>query len=702
MSGATQYFPFFLTVFTLSFVNTVAATEPVFDDVELSNKPLVSPTRLQQPLRDIPASVTVIDEYAIKTLGFREIAEVLRLVPGMAVGQASGNDYRISYHGGNGLVPRRMQVLIDGMPIYQAGYARVDWKNIGISIADVARIEVTRSPSSATYGANAFNAVINIVTKPTALTQGIELRQDYTTRDAHESYARYGSVIGNTHYRVSVSARGDSGYDNNAAGADRRDGSDLKLFNFSSHTAMDHASLDVAAGVANGDNLVEFADSRQISFPDSTVHNGFVDMNWNGETSSANSLKVTASYVRALTRQDWQSCYPLFLETDAMRALAVANPDYALAIVNRKQPSGGTAEDAALYQAALNKIRALGASAQISECGSINQNQIDESFLTEVQDTYVVDKNLRYAVGLGNRHNRFESKTYVNGTVRNDDTYLFGTAEYIWGSFVFNIGTMAEYQHHYTDGVEFSPRAAINYRIDDRQTLKFIVSRALRTPDALENDRDWSYYVSNFTVPFDGKTSGYFFYRALSTEQLKSEKILSKEISYFANFPDHGVTLDIKAYREELEDLISEKLQFLDYHPTNDGWLNNTGAEIEVHYRPDSRWIFGVTYAYQDSDTNNAYERMLYARHSGSFYAIWSATSSINMSAAYFSSSSIAGFPYDRLDIGAEKTWSPHLSTHLRVSRLATQSGYIVDYQTHVLNRDHSLYEATVGATLSF
>jgi iron complex outermembrane receptor protein len=261
---------------------------------------------------------------------------------------------------------------------------------------------------------------------------------------------------------------------------------------------------------------------------------------------------------------------------------------------------------------------------------------------------------------------------------------------------------MAEYQGDYTDGIEYSPRAALNYRIDNNQTLKFIVSRAIRTPDVLENDRDWNYYVSNFTVPFDGKTSGYFFFNAKSTKNLKSEKIESQEISYLGNFPAYGLTVDLKIYREDLDDLISEKLQFIDYHPSNDSWVNNRGAEFELRYTPNLSWLFGLTYAYQDTDTNNDYEKMLYARNSGSFYAIWSMTPAIHLSVAYFSSSSISGFPYDRLDLGASKDWNNNFSTFVRVSRLAEQSGFAVTTTNNVLNRYNSLYEGVFGVKFSY
>jgi len=60
-------------------------------------------------------------------------------------------------------MPRRMQVLLDGISVYRPSYADVSWWTLPISINDV--VEVTRPPSAASYGANSMMAVINIKTK---------------------------------------------------------------------------------------------------------------------------------------------------------------------------------------------------------------------------------------------------------------------------------------------------------------------------------------------------------------------------------------------------------------------------------------------------------------------------------------------------------------------------------------------------------
>jgi outer membrane cobalamin receptor len=92
-------------------------------------------------------------------------------VPEASAGAGDGadarqrSDYRVNYHGTNVLVPRRMNVLIDGVSVYQPLFARVDWTSLPIVIDDIDRIEVTRGSNSAAYGPNSLLAIINIISR---------------------------------------------------------------------------------------------------------------------------------------------------------------------------------------------------------------------------------------------------------------------------------------------------------------------------------------------------------------------------------------------------------------------------------------------------------------------------------------------------------------------------------------------------------
>lgn len=126
---------------------------------------MLSPSRLLQPLADSPSSVTIIDRDTIEASGFTEVADLFRLVPGFSVSYADSITPTMTYHGLGDGEARRFQVLIDGRSIYSPVLGQVSWSNLPLSLDDIERIEVIRGPAGASYGANAFMGVINIVTR---------------------------------------------------------------------------------------------------------------------------------------------------------------------------------------------------------------------------------------------------------------------------------------------------------------------------------------------------------------------------------------------------------------------------------------------------------------------------------------------------------------------------------------------------------
>ncbi|MCW8908674.1 MAG: TonB-dependent receptor plug domain-containing protein, partial [Sedimenticola sp.] len=64
---------------------------PLAEELFFSDVPVVlSATRLDQPLTDTPAAVTVIDRSMIEASGAIELADLFRLVPGFQVGFYTG------------------------------------------------------------------------------------------------------------------------------------------------------------------------------------------------------------------------------------------------------------------------------------------------------------------------------------------------------------------------------------------------------------------------------------------------------------------------------------------------------------------------------------------------------------------------------------------------------------------------------------
>lgn len=665
---------------------------------------VLTPTRLQQRVADVPASVTVLTHDTIARLGLRSVAEILRLVPGMIVGQASGNEYRISYHGTNGLIPRRMQVLVDGMPVYHTGYAEITWVTLPVAIDDIERIEVTRSPSSASYGANSFLAVVNIITRHPLDAPGITVKGYVGSRSTADGLVIHSRRIGSTAVKVSVAHQEDSGFDTNFVDEARRDGTRLDRVNIRTVTEVDDdTDLDLQASASRASLESEFADSRQITFPDKELDEYFLLGTWSRHISN-HKIQVKAYAKTAEQRRTWRSCYPTILFSQELRDLQAANPAYVTAILARQLPSGGTPQDDVLAQAVLARIAALGARALAPTCGDVQEDQTEYQYDVEFQDTWVISPKLRAVAGAGLRWDRYDSQTFVNGDRDYNSRRFFGTAEYKpIDRVVVNLGAMWEYEERRTEGVDVSPRAALNYHLDPHQTLRFIYSRAIRTPDALEADRDWNYYATNLEPPYEGQTATYFYHRAKADGNMVPEKITSREISYYAHWPQYGVSWDIKVFEERLTDVIAEKLQFFDYHPTNDNTVRQQGAELELDVRPVNRLLTRFTYAYVDNESSNFFERSLHARHSGSVLTRYSWKQGVSTSLAYYGNSEIAGFSYDRIDLVLSKLWSFSHGGKLEGSVIAShvmqnENGFVVNESFSVENnyRDNTHWYAAI------
>ena len=183
-----------------------------FDEVPI----VLSASRLSQSFADAPAAVTIIDRDMIRASGFTDIADLFRLVPGMNVGYFGGPLPTVTYHGLGDGFSRRMQVLVDGRSIYSAHFGQVFWRNLALTLDDIDRIEVVRGPAAASYGANAFMGVINILTRHTAETQGGRAEVISGSHDVRSAQLRAGAQNGNFSYRLTLGQRGDDRFDNYA------------------------------------------------------------------------------------------------------------------------------------------------------------------------------------------------------------------------------------------------------------------------------------------------------------------------------------------------------------------------------------------------------------------------------------------------------------------------------------------------------
>ncbi|PCI15108.1 MAG: TonB-dependent receptor [Thiotrichales bacterium] len=144
-------------------------------------------TGKSQKLSLAPAVANVITAADIKAMGVTEFRQVLEMIPGVhhypdPLGRL---DPHFSIRGIHTTDNSQVLVLVDGHDITYAVTGSSP-SGFRLSVANIARVEVMRSPGSALYGADAFAGVINVITKSASEINGTQFgwrRGSFNTQD---------------------------------------------------------------------------------------------------------------------------------------------------------------------------------------------------------------------------------------------------------------------------------------------------------------------------------------------------------------------------------------------------------------------------------------------------------------------------------------------------------------------------------------
>jgi iron complex outermembrane receptor protein len=161
-------------------------------------------SRYEQPISQAPSNVYVITDEDIRMSGATDLPTVLRRIPGIEVMQMSGGDFNVSARGNNQPVANKMLILVDGRSIYIDVQAQVYWKAIPVTLPEIKRIEVLKGPASSIYGFNAFDGIINIITKSPEEMKGTTLQFGGGEFGTLSSAAIHAGTQGKLGYRLSV------------------------------------------------------------------------------------------------------------------------------------------------------------------------------------------------------------------------------------------------------------------------------------------------------------------------------------------------------------------------------------------------------------------------------------------------------------------------------------------------------------------
>ena len=181
---------FVLLMFTVLTISAVFAQNKKVEEIE-TEKVVVTATRTEKNIMDLPTSMSVVDEKDIDRTGTNSTPELLRDIPGVFLfDNAASGAKRLMIRGESG---SRVLIMIDGQKVSEQ--KSMDGAPIFIAPEDIERIEVIKGPASVLYGSEAIGGVVNIITKKGG-DKPVGLTLSGTYDSSTDGFSEYASVFG--------------------------------------------------------------------------------------------------------------------------------------------------------------------------------------------------------------------------------------------------------------------------------------------------------------------------------------------------------------------------------------------------------------------------------------------------------------------------------------------------------------------------
>lgn len=524
-----------------------------FDDMPV----VLSVSRLPQRLDETPGAVTVLDRDFIRRSGARDVADMLRLVPGF---QSSTSFYTVaplaSYHGAFDSFSNRMQVLVDGRSVYSPYFIGSVGPGLQtVALEDIERIEVLRGSNSAAYGARALLGVVNIVTRHTSQTLGAQGALTAGQNGVRDTQASLGWGTDAATYRITLDQRSDDGL------AGSNGNNQVNRFNFRSDfytRAGDEVQLRLGKYAIDSGN--GFPGNIDNPLRNSTFESSYVQADWHRSLSQDADLAAS-----------WSHAQERYVD------------NYPYALLNLPSRT----------QQALARL--LGRPVSSSDILTVSGDGKASSDTLSLQHTFRTGLKTRVVWGGEFRSEKLSSAALyaTDAAYRTDFLRLFGNLEWrATPSVVVNAGAMAEESS--VTGETFSPRLMANWHLAPGHTLRAGSSKSYRPPSTYEKFANVRYVWNGIPLGVNTLASG----------NVVPEALVTNELGYLGDFPQWGVSLDVRAYREKINGYIRQKNARLPRNYANDEDFAIQGWEYQLKWRPwvGAQFILNQAYTHIDAE----------------------------------------------------------------------------------------------------
>jgi outer membrane receptor protein involved in Fe transport len=482
-----------------------------------------SPERLPKRLLEVSTATAAIQGPEMDLQSTHgQLPRALTSSPGVEVIQSGLYDFNVNARGFNTAINRHIKTIIDGRdpsdPVF-LGYQ--DWAANSMPLDDVDRMEFTRGPGAALYGAGAFNGVLSIVTKTPRDNPGGFARVAFGGLDTKRVEVRHAASMGpNTYIKVT------GGYHQS------RD------FTQSRVNGVEYASgllpqevippprdhVDIAFGTVRLDTTVRRDRQVVAEFGISSVR-GLTTLTSVGRTQAAENRRPWAR--GSVSSSHWSvSAYYTGQSSDEQTSLSTGVPislnahNVEVEFVGRSTVGGGRG--------------------RLVAGASFGSQHVDSANAQGIQTALSSPQSIERGAGFGEVDYRLADRVRVVAAARVDKSDLHD--------------------------VQLSPRGAVVFNLSASQRLRVSASRGFQSPSAVE------FFLSTAVAPpvdlsaletalsplLNGTPLGFrsIPVLAVGNEHLKVERVAGFEVGYSGVLGRRAyVTLDY--YRSRVRDFTS-------------------------------------------------------------------------------------------------------------------------------------------------
>ena len=515
---------------------------------------ITSATRLAQSPRDLPVSVTIITREMIDASGATEIPDLFRMVPGFRVVINDGGFYSVFGHGSSDHWGRKLQVLIDGLPVQSPVLNFVDWLSLPVELSDIDSIEIMRGTSAAVYGTNAFDGVINIITRKPFEEKGLFSQLTTGTQNTRRGLIKYGFNSKNSYHTFTFSKKQNNGFDN--------------VHDSSKNTKFRYKGSFSTTLKDELDTLISF-------------NSGYKDINGIGNGQRTRDMESNHQYI------NWKHHYTSSdnIELKAYHYAVDYDDEYKLGLLSE------------LYNISPATVPTV-------FNGHADQ-QISYGSYTAKSDRYGLEiqriahyEELRFVIGAGLIYDTIKSRYLFGdkGKVSGLNKQIFSNAEWrIDPDLVMTAGLMVEKIEDRDE--EISRKLSINYHYNRFNSFRLGAARSYRARTV---------YSAGVQLVMRYVDDGQIFNTILDNQGYTTPEIVTTyEFAHMLNLPESRLSLDWRLFRDEYDDFraVINDSSYQDDAKNgakvniNGGNYYVEGYELQIKYKHDDKKFITAQYS---------------------------------------------------------------------------------------------------------